>query len=99
MYKCTWVILATERKRKEQKNPCNNHPTHPRELCVSLNKYSVIPWVLSTPIWGRPDPLTIHPPSTTEIAWGIKAGNGRVIYSDMASKAWALIKGNIVGGS
>lgn len=99
MYKCTWVSLIAERKGEEQKNPADKHPMYPWELCISLYKYSIILWVLSMPLWGGLDLLTIHPSSIAEVAWGKEVGNSRVIDIDMAPKMWAFIQGNIVTGS
>jgi len=96
MYKCTGVMLVTESKGKEQKNMCNNHTQHPREISISLNKHCIILGVFSVPIWIGLDSLMIHPSSATEITWSIKLGNSRMIYVDATFKAWIFIKRNFI---
>jgi hypothetical protein len=75
MNESAWVVDISKRKRKQKKNTTDYHASHPRELWINVDKYSIVTRCRSSPYWGGMNTFLIHSTSTTEVTGCIKSSH------------------------
>jgi hypothetical protein len=93
--KNTGIYFPPEFERKETLDPRNVEPSHPFEVRISVDEYTIITGIDISPEWTSTDLLTSHATNTTRITWRIECRGSRIKDLELAFMSRALSSGNI----